>query len=83
MTATPSTPKLKTFPRIFLKMVVVLGNSLTAVGFILLVLGALNVFNMDVLSFGLSSGIRIVGSIAISGCLLSAVGYGTYEYLIK
>lgn len=83
MTATPSAPKLKTLPRILLKMLVMLGNSLTAVGFILLVLGALNVFNMDVLSFGLSSGIRIVGSIAISGCLLSALGYGTYEYLIK
>ena len=64
-------------------MVIILGNFLTAIGFILLVLGALALFNMDVLSFGLSSGIRIVGSIAITGCLLSALGYGIDEHLIK
>ena len=28
----------------------------------------------------ISSGIRIIGSVAIAGCLLSAVGYGVIEY---
>jgi hypothetical protein len=30
---------------------------------------------------GLSSGMRIVGSVAITGCLLSAIGYGIVDYL--
>jgi hypothetical protein len=28
----------------------------------------------------LSSGIRIIGSVAIAGCLLSAIGYGISDY---
>ena len=75
--------KLKSPARICLNAAIILGNLLTAIGFTLLVFGAFNAFDMNVLSFGLSSGIRIIGSIAITGCLLSAVGYGISEYLIK
>ncbi len=32
---------------------------------------------------GMSSGIRVIGSVAIAGCLLSAIGYGIEEYLEK
>ncbi len=30
---------------------------------------------------GISSGIRTIGSVAITGCLLSAIGYGVADYL--
>ena len=32
---------------------------------------------------GISSGIRVIGSLAIAGCLLSAIGYGVEEYFEK
>jgi hypothetical protein len=32
---------------------------------------------------GLSSGVRVIGSVAIAGCLLSAIGYGIVDYLEK
>jgi hypothetical protein len=38
-------------------------------------------FDMDRFSFGLSAGVRIIGTVAISGCLLSAIGYGVSDYL--
>jgi len=34
-------------------------------------------------AFGMSSGIRMIASVAIAGCLLSAIGYGIEEYLEK
>jgi hypothetical protein len=46
-------------------------------------LGMLGVFDMEIFSFGLSSGIRIVGSVAIAGCLFSAIGYGIADYTNK
>jgi len=45
--------------------------------------GVIGTFDMDLFSYGLSSGIRIIGSVAISGCLLSAIGYWTLDHLIK
>ena len=59
------------------------GIVLTITGCCGLVLGLGNFFNLDMFAYGLSSGIRIVGSVAIAGCLLSAVGYGALEYLQK
>ena len=47
---------------------------LTIAGCIGILLGILHVFDMQIFSTGLSSGIRILGSIGIFGCLLSAVG---------
>jgi hypothetical protein len=41
------------------------------------------VFDMDFFSLGLSSGIRIIGTVAIAGCLLSAIGYGILDYSNK
>ena len=56
------------------------GNTLTAVACFGMLLGFFGIFNMEILSFGLSSGIRIIGTVAIAGCLLSAIGYGISEY---
>jgi hypothetical protein len=46
-------------------------------------LGVLGIFDMDRFALGLSSGIRIIGSVAIGGCLLSAIGYGVLDYFKK
>lgn len=48
------------------------GYLLTAVGCSLLFFGLLGFFDIEKFSYGLSSGARIVASIAISGCLISA-----------
>lgn len=56
------------------------GNSMTFLGLTAVVLGILGVFDMETFAFGISSGIRIIGSIAIGGCLLSAIGYGISDH---
>ena len=67
--------------KIFLKVLIISSNFITLFGLVLLVLAAFDFYKMEVFSFGLSSGIRIVGSILICGCLLSATGYSFYEYI--
>ena len=57
------------------------GNTMAALGCIGLILGVLGVFDMEIFSFGLSSGVRIIGTVAIAGCLLSAIGYGFSDYV--
>jgi hypothetical protein len=64
----------------FLTFTIWLGNSLTIFGCLSLVLGLAGFFNLDVLAYGLSSGVRIVGSLAIAGCLLSAISYGVLDF---
>ena len=66
---------------IICKLTTALGICLTVVGFSGLLLGLLGVFNLDTFSFGLSAGIRVVGSVAIAGCLLGAIGYWTEEFI--
>ena len=61
-------------------IVIVTGNFLTAIGCLGLVLGLVGVFSFESFAYGLSSGIRIVGSIAIAGCLLNAIGHGFLDY---
>jgi hypothetical protein len=41
----------------------------------------LGLIPIEFFAMGLSSGTRIVGSVAITGCLLSAIGYGIVDYL--
>jgi hypothetical protein len=60
-----------------------LGNVLTILGCLGLLLGVLDVFDMNRFAIGLSSGIRIIGTVAIAGCLLSAIGYGALDYFKK
>jgi len=57
------------------------GNSLTVIGCVGLMLGLSNLIPMEIFALGISSGIRVIGSVAIAGCLLSAMGYGAIEYL--
>ncbi len=65
------------------KVLVSVGNLLTALGSLGVILGMFGVFDMDVFSLGLSSGIRTIGTVAIAGCLLSAIGYGILDYSNK
>ena len=65
----------------FCKLTIVMGIFLTIVGCVGLLLGVFGVFDLDIFAVGLSAGIRVVGSVAISGCLLSAIGYGTREFI--
>ena len=65
------------------RWVIVVGNLLTAIGCLGLVLGATGVIQLDLFAVGISSGVRVIGSVAIAGCLLSAIGYGVVEYLDK
>jgi hypothetical protein len=60
-------------------MLVLTGNTLTSIGCLGLALGAVGVIDLELFALGISSGIRIVGSVAIAGCLFSAIGYGMLE----
>lgn len=57
------------------------GNTLTVIGSVAIILGILGAFEMEYFSSGLSSGVRVIGSVAIAGCLLSAIGYGISDYI--
>ena len=54
---------------------------LTVIGCVGLVLGVAGVYDMDIFAFGLSAGVRIVGTVAIAGCLLSAICYGILDFV--
>jgi len=57
-----------------------LGYFLMSIGLLGILLGITGIFNMSIFSYGLSSGIRIIGSVAIAGCLLSAIGHGATDH---
>ena len=59
------------------------GNFITVLGSLGIIFGLAGFYDFDIFSYGLSSGIRIVGSVAIAGCLLSAIGYGISDYFIN
>ena len=59
------------------------GNSLTLIGCAGLILGSTGLINAEFFAIGLSSGIRVIASVAIVGCLLSAIGYGIVDYFEK
>ena len=60
---------------------IVFGNVLTIIGCTGLLLAAVGLLPANAFAIGISSGIRVIGSLAIAGCLLSAIGYGVEEYL--
>ncbi|MCX7054429.1 MAG: hypothetical protein NTU56_09485 [Proteobacteria bacterium] len=65
------------------RVFIVVGNVLTAIGCTGLLLAATGLIPVQSFAIGISSGIRVIGSLAIAGCLLSAIGYGAEEYLEK
>jgi hypothetical protein len=48
-----------------------------------LALAVFGVFDPQHFAIGISSGIRVIGSVAIAGCLFSAVGYGILDFSEK
>jgi len=64
-------------------MLILVGNSLTAIGCVGLVLALSGLIQAEFFALGISSGIRVIGSVAVAGCLLSAIGYGVVEYFEK
>lgn len=65
------------------KLLVLSGNSLALIGCIGLLLGVTDIVNLESFATGISSGVRVMGSVAVAGCLLSAIGYGILDYLDK
>lgn len=61
------------------RLLVLVGNTLTVIGCLGLALGAVGIVDLDHFEIGISSGVRVIGSVAIAGCLLSAIGYGTLD----
>jgi integral membrane sensor domain MASE1 len=66
--------------RFICKALILLGNSLTVIGGVGLLLALSDIIPAQLFAIGISSGIRVIGSVAIAGCLLSALGYGAIEY---
>jgi hypothetical protein len=60
-------------------LLVLVGNSLTVIGCLSLILATTGLIRAELFAFGISSGIRMIASVAIAGCLLSAIGYGVVE----
>lgn len=60
-----------------------LGNTLTVIGCVGLLLALSGVIDAQFFAVGISSGIRVIGTVAITGCLLSAIGYGLADYFGK
>jgi hypothetical protein len=63
-----------------LSIIIYLGYILIAISCLLLILGLFGLIGLDLYSYGLSSGIRMIGTLAISGCLLSAIGNYVLEF---
>jgi len=64
-------------------LLILVGNSLTAVGCVGLLLSLSGLIRAELFAIGISSGIRVIGAVAIAGCLMSAIGYGVVEYFDK
>lgn len=61
------------------RMLVRVGNTLTVIGCLGLALGAIGIIDLGQFALGISSGVRVIGAVAIAGCLISAIGYGILE----
>ena len=62
-----------------INLLILSGNSLTAIGCLGLLLGLSGLIQAEFFAIGISSGVRVIGSVAVTGCLLSAIGYGVIE----
>jgi len=71
---------VNTAMRFICKTLIRVRNSLTVIGCVGLMLDLWGVVPAEFFAMGISSGIRVIGSVAIAGCPLSAMGYCTVEY---
>jgi hypothetical protein len=62
-----------------IKNLILLGNTLIGLSLLIILLSFTGLFSLDLFSFGLSSGLRIVGSFTITGCMINALSYGFLE----
>ena len=62
-----------------IKNLILFGNTLIGLSLLIILLSFTGLLNLDLFSFGLSSGLRIVGSFAIAGCMINALSYGFIE----
>lgn len=62
------------------KFMQVVGVVLTLAGSAVLALGFTGFIDLDTFAFGISAGVRVVGTVAIAGCLLGAIGCFGLEY---
>ena len=83
--ADPHRPECEVIPakKYISGLLILVGNSLTAIGCVGLLLALSGLIQTELFAVGLSSGIRVIGSVAIAGCLVSAIGYGVVEYFEK
>lgn len=56
------------------------GVILALTGSVGLVLGFTGLIDLDSFSFGITAGVRVVGTLAIAGCMLGATGSFGLEY---
>ena len=63
------------------RLLILVGNSLTVTGCIALIAGVSGQVSADLFLAGTAFGVRAAGSVTITGCLMSAVGYGIVDYL--
>jgi hypothetical protein len=71
---------VRSFPQLVEKTLIFFGFFISSISFILITLSLWDFISADLFSFGISSGIRVLGGCAIIGCLLSAIGYGIGDY---
>jgi hypothetical protein len=62
------------------RLLINVGNTLTIIGCLVMFFGVIGLIPLDMFALGLSSGIRVIATLAIMGCLLSAIGYGLMDY---
>jgi 4-hydroxybenzoate polyprenyltransferase len=62
------------------KILITLGFFICCISLILIILGLWSFISLEQFAYGLSSGIRVLVSCAIIGCLMSAIGYGIGDY---
>jgi hypothetical protein len=63
------------------KAFITFGLFLILVSCSIIFMGLLGIFSLDLFAIGFSSGIRILASVAITGCLAGAIGYWIKESL--
>jgi len=71
---------MNNLPKFAEKTLIFFGFFISSISFILITLSLWDFIAADLFAFGLSSGIRVLGSCAIIGCIMSAIGYGIGDY---